>query len=355
MARVHLWVGWRPTAHRSGAARLPGGPREPVHQCCRPICSTIRASCGTAGPASSRRSSTRRCRARTCASTWSAIWASSPSRKTAARCVCSCGRPSSRRWRSADCSTGCTIATVERVLISCLDGEWSHELVASREEAVRRLLARAKLDPVDREGDFLNKPRPLHDLPPASPLRAMLDAWSECSGKYDRERLHRLLNEALHGRYMLVEPMAQSPGLLVKEIGTGFNNHAVRWLSRIRGLRVEDQPDYAYGQWIASLYREVLQSRAPSLHDVDAVDPVAASAARELSLPAADGSVRGRNRAQPWCWARRSSTTPSTCASNPTSQRSRSATSSLASIQAKQQRTSPEVELKSFRSHSRCG
>ena len=160
---------------------------------------------------------------------------------------------------------------VERVLISCLDGEWSHELVASREEAVRRLLARAKLDPVDREGDFLNKPRPLHDLPPASPLRAMLDAWSACSGKYDRERLHRLLNEALHGRYMLVEPMAQSPGLLVKEIGTGFNNHAVRWLSQIRGLRVEDQPDYAYGQWIAGLYREVLQSRAPSLHDVDAV------------------------------------------------------------------------------------
>jgi hypothetical protein len=160
---------------------------------------------------------------------------------------------------------------VERVLISCLDGEWSHELVASREEAVRRLLARIKLHPIDREGDFLNKPRPLHDLPPASPLRAMLDAWSECSGKYDRERLHRLLNEALHGRYMLVEPMAQSPGLLVKEIGTGFNNHAVRWLSRIKGLRVEDQPDYAYGQWIASLYRAVLQSRAPSLHDVDAV------------------------------------------------------------------------------------
>jgi hypothetical protein len=156
--------------------------------------------------------------------------------------------------------------TVERVLISCLDGEWSHELVASREEAVRRLLARAKLDPIDREGDFLNKPRPLHDLPPTSPLRAMLDAWSECSGKYDRERLHRLLDEALQ-----VEPMAQSPGLLVKEIGTGFNNHATRWLSRIKGLRVEDQPDYAYGQWIASLYREVLQSRAPSLHDVDAV------------------------------------------------------------------------------------
>ena len=126
-------------------------------------------------------------------------------------------------------------------------------------------------NPVEREGDFLNKPRPLNDLAPASPLRAMLNAWSECSGKYDRERLHRLLNKALMADSCWWRPMAQSPGLLVKEIGPGLNNHAGVWLSRIRGLRVEDQPDYAYGKWVASLYREVLQQPDPSLHDVDAV------------------------------------------------------------------------------------
>jgi len=160
---------------------------------------------------------------------------------------------------------------VERVLISCLDCEWSHELVASREEAVRRLLVRAKFTAADREGDFLSKTRTLDELPRASPLWAMLAAWSECSGKYDRERLQRLLDEALHGRYMLVEPMAHSAGLLVKEIGTGFNNLTVRWLSRIRGLRVEDQPDYAYGKWVTTLYRKVVNTRAPSLEDIDAV------------------------------------------------------------------------------------
>jgi len=59
--------------------------------------------------------------------------------------------------------------------------------------------------------------------------------------------------------------------MLVKEIGTGFDNHAIQWLSRIRGLRVEDQPDYAYGQWIASMYRKASAKTTPTLEDVDAV------------------------------------------------------------------------------------
>jgi hypothetical protein len=161
--------------------------------------------------------------------------------------------------------------TVARVLISFLDGEWSHELVASREEAVNRLLARIKWQPTDRAGDFLSKLRPLESLSPASPLRALLNAWNECSGKYDRERLHRLLEKGLNSRFVLVETASQSPNLLVKEIGTGFNKDTVTWLSRIKGLRIEDQPDYAYGLWIANLYREASARQTPTLEDVDAV------------------------------------------------------------------------------------
>jgi hypothetical protein len=160
---------------------------------------------------------------------------------------------------------------VARVLISCLDAEWSHELVASREETVHRLLSRVKFTANDRDGDFLRRPRPLEELAPASPLRALLDAWNQCSGKFDRERLNRVLETALRKRYLLVESSAASPSMLVKEIGTGFENTAVRWLSHIRGLRVEDQPDYAYGQWIASIYREASAKSIPTLEDVDAV------------------------------------------------------------------------------------
>ena len=39
----------------------------------------------------------------------------------------------------------------------------------------------------------------------------------------------------------------------------------------IDGLRVEDQPDYAYGKWVSGPYRQVLSTGEPSLEDVDAV------------------------------------------------------------------------------------
>ena len=160
---------------------------------------------------------------------------------------------------------------VDRVLLSCLDGEWSHELVASREEAVRRLLARVRVNLEDREGDFLNQPQPLHHLQRSSPLRGLLEAWAECDGKYDRERLHPVIQKAVNGRFVLVEASRNSPSLFIKDVGGGLGDFGKYWLSRSIGLRVEDQPDYAYGKWVAGPYRQVLSTGEPSLEDVDAV------------------------------------------------------------------------------------
>jgi len=159
---------------------------------------------------------------------------------------------------------------LERVLISFLDGDWSHELVQSCDAAVRALLARVKFNADDRKGDFLKRPRPLHDLPRTSPLRAILEVWADAEGKYDRERLHPVIQKAVNGRFVLVESSPTSPALRIKDVG-GMGNVANYWLSRSIGLRVEDQPDYAYGNWVATPYRQVLSTGEPSLDDVDAV------------------------------------------------------------------------------------
>ena len=160
---------------------------------------------------------------------------------------------------------------VERALISFLDGEWTHELVASRDDAVRRLLARVKHKAADRDGDFLDRPRPLHELPDGSPLRAVLNAWADCRGRFDAERLRPVIQRALNGRFVLFEATPYSPSLHVKDVGAGLSKSAEYWLSRTKGLRVEDQPDYAYGKWVAEAYRQVLSTGEPSLADVDAV------------------------------------------------------------------------------------
>jgi hypothetical protein len=183
--------------------------------------------------------------------------------------------------------------TIDRALVSLLDGEWTHELVGSPEEAARLLLARSRYVPADREGDFLHKPRPLHDLPRTSPLRAVLDAWSECEGVYDRDRLHPLLQQVLNGRFVLFEAQSGSPSVYVKDVGQGLGQSGGYWLSRTKGLRVEDQPDHAYGKWVAEAYREVLKTGEPALDDVDAVitwprQPRISYRYRRLVLPFAE-------------------------------------------------------------------
>jgi hypothetical protein len=161
--------------------------------------------------------------------------------------------------------------TIERVMISLLDGDWSHELVRTREGVVRRLLAHVKVNLEDRRGDFLNRPRPLHALERSSPLRGLLDAWADCNGKYDAERLRPVIEKAVNGRFVLVEASPSAPGLFIKDVGGGLTNTGKYWLSRSIGLRVEDQPDYAYGKWVAEPYRQVLNTGEPNLEDVDAV------------------------------------------------------------------------------------
>lgn len=159
----------------------------------------------------------------------------------------------------------------ERCVLSFLDNDWSHEVVGGSNEAVHRLMQRVTVRTHDREGDFLQAPRPLYSLAQRSPLRAMLNIWSESNGVFDGERLHPLLEKALDGRFVMVEVASDSANLVIKNIGSGLRKPAQHWLARSIGLRVEDQPDYAYGKWVARSYRNVINSGEPDLGDVDAV------------------------------------------------------------------------------------
>jgi hypothetical protein len=159
----------------------------------------------------------------------------------------------------------------DRVLISVFDRGWSHEMLRSRQEAVRRLLARVDPGIGSREGDFLQQSLPLAALPSSSPLDGVLAMWRDSAGRFDRERLDPLLGRALNGRFVLVEASSDRPYMVIKDVGGGLTKPAKYWLTRSIGLRVEDQPDYDYGKWVAAYYRQVIAAGEPSLSDVDAV------------------------------------------------------------------------------------
>jgi hypothetical protein len=160
---------------------------------------------------------------------------------------------------------------VDRVLVSFLDQDWSHEMLRSRQDAVTKLMARVDLGRDAREGDFLQQELPLESLPASSPLRGVLDIWSATGGRFDRERLTPLLARALKGRFVMVEASPDRPSLVIKDVGRGLTKPAEYWLARSIGNRVEDQPDYDYGKWVAGYYRRVVGTGVPGLSDVDAV------------------------------------------------------------------------------------
>ena len=161
--------------------------------------------------------------------------------------------------------------TADRVLISYCDREATHEMTRSRDEAVRKLMARVDFGQGARDGDFLQEDLPLDDLPQSSPLWDVLEAWRDSDGKFDRERLAPLLERALNGRFVLVEASPERPAMVIKDVGSGLSKPAEYWLARSIGNRVEDQPDYDYGKWIANYYRDVVTRGAPRLGNVDAV------------------------------------------------------------------------------------
>ena len=104
------------------------------------------------------------------------------------------------------------------------------------------------------------------------------------------------LQEGAHGRYVLVEPSGPIPSSAHQgDRQRASHNPRNSGCRVIRGLRVEDQPDYAYGKWVASLYREVLPERGPEPRRRRRGDQVAAVSRARAIATAADVAVRGES------------------------------------------------------------
>ena len=120
--------------------------------------------------------------------------------------------------------------------------------------------------------------------------------WRASGGKFDRERLAPLLERALNGRFVLVEASPERPSMLIKDVGSGLSKPAEYWLARSIGNRVEDQPDYDYGKWIANFYRQVVTQGRAQPRQRRRGHQLAAAVAPELPLSAAAGAVQRRGQ-----------------------------------------------------------
>jgi hypothetical protein len=159
----------------------------------------------------------------------------------------------------------------DRILISCLDRGWTHKLFGTLQEAMRHMLDLLPVIDSDRAHDFKSRSRSIDRIPDSNPLAALFKLWQESGGPIQHERLDRLIRDGLQGRYVIVQTGQSRADVFLREVGRGFLSYDDQWLSRSQGLRVEDQPDYFYGKWVAEAYRMTKGDGAPRLEDVDAI------------------------------------------------------------------------------------
>jgi hypothetical protein len=99
-------------------------------------------------------------------------------------------------------------------------------------------------------------------------LSSLFAQWIDSKQVYDSATLADVLPESLRPRFMLVEPV--DGRLTITDVGSGFEIYGEIWRKNARGLPMEEQPDYDYGQWVQGIYRRVQETRLPRMDEVHA-------------------------------------------------------------------------------------
>jgi hypothetical protein len=156
-----------------------------------------------------------------------------------------------------------------RIAISWLEGVWKSRLFGSRQDAIRHLLSVVPQKP-HRTGDFMSRTRCVQSLSCSSTLGFIASLWRADRQPIKHEQLARVLRDELKGRYIVIQA-DQNKTLYFRDVGSGFPWLEQHWVTRARGLRMQDQPDYFLGGWAAETYRAALVAGEPRLDDVDAI------------------------------------------------------------------------------------
>jgi len=100
-----------------------------------------------------------------------------------------------------------------------------------------------------------------------SPIGGLASIWHELGGRLDIERMWRLLHGDLQRRFVILS--TDPDAMRVRSFGRGFGPLCSYWESDMRGVRVRDQPDLAYGNWVENSYRDADEMDQPLVEAVD--------------------------------------------------------------------------------------
>ncbi len=159
----------------------------------------------------------------------------------------------------------------QRVLLSTKADGWRHEMIGERVGIARKLARIVAAHRGDRAEDFLSRPTQINTLEAGNPLAILMELQSEFRDWMRPAEMTAMLDGALRGRYAMIGADASFENLVIDRVGPGYTTEGNYWFKRSLGHRLEDQPDQAYGVWLAEAYRAALRTGRAALDDVDVI------------------------------------------------------------------------------------
>lgn len=182
-----------------------------------------------------------------------------------------------------------------RISLSWFDDEWQHKIFAGAQPVCHQLFGLMRSGKGRTSRRYISEQRVLGTLPKTSPLQAILQCWGEASGRLNVADCPELFHNRLSSKFSGGRYDPGSGRLLLDDLGPGITCWSPGTQAQMVDMPVEEMPDLAYGQAIASDWRLALLKREPTLVDVDAfvLDPVQKRTTRfqytRLMLPISAG------------------------------------------------------------------
>jgi hypothetical protein len=155
----------------------------------------------------------------------------------------------------------------ERVVVTWYNGRWQDEIIGWDHEGWRRITSLLEGVEHPTQG-FSRGTIPPDRLATENPLRHVLEDASRLASIVANPA--QTLPAPLADRYLLLTE-DDNRELRVCDFGSALMTRSPQWQRRARGQRVDDLPDWNYGQWVADAYRQAGRSGQPLLEEVAAV------------------------------------------------------------------------------------
>lgn len=154
-------------------------------------------------------------------------------------------------------------------IISVLESDWSDRIIRGRKQFFRMLGDITNGAFSDDKERFLSADLRLEQMEPTSPHGQLYALWEQ-GALSDAGEVSEICGALFGGRYTITEVVA-SDRLVIRKTGSGYQTYTASYLEHSCGLRLEDDPDFVYGCWVARAHRKVFASKKPVYQDIDAL------------------------------------------------------------------------------------